>query len=149
MNSTVLSTKLFWLISRTALGVYSAVPIFGALKASLGVMRDENTFLVIHRSDGRGHSFPGGIQLPWESAQQALVREVREETGLNVTRSAVKLQYYSDVDVPVNITVFEMEARGEMRDSWEGTPCWLHATDLHRSLIASQRPILAIDRMYQ
>jgi hypothetical protein len=59
------------------------------------------------------------------------------------------LRYYSDVDVPVNVTVFEIEACGEMRDSWEGTPCWLHSSDLHPSLITSQHPVLAIDRMYQ
>jgi 8-oxo-dGTP pyrophosphatase MutT (NUDIX family) len=149
MCSRALSKNLFWLLSRTALAVYSRIPIFGSLKASLGVMQHENAFLVIHRDDGRGVSFPGGIQMPWESAQQALVREVREETGLHVTRSALSLQYYSNVDVPVNITVFEMEARGEMRDSWEGTPCWLPASDLHHSLIMSQRPILAIDGIHQ
>jgi len=139
----VLSKKLFWLISRTALAAYARMPIFGSLRGSLGVMRDGDTFLVIDRNDGRGVSFPGGIQLPWETAEETLVREVREETGLDVIKCVARLRYYSTVDVPVNITVFDMEACGEMRDSWEGTPRWLCVSDVRRSLIASQLPIIA------
>ena len=65
---------MFWILSRTGLAVYSRLPIFGRLKASVAVIRDSQTFLVIERSDKRGVSFPGGLALPWESAEQAMAR---------------------------------------------------------------------------
>jgi len=142
MLSHMLSKKLFWLASRTGLAVYSRFPVFGPLKAAVGVMRREDTLLVIERNDGRGLSFPGGIQLPWEKPEQALVREAREETGLEVTNLVFKLRYYSSAEVPVNLTVFEMEAEGQLRSSWEGMPCWLPLSEVRQRLIASQRPVL-------
>jgi 8-oxo-dGTP pyrophosphatase MutT (NUDIX family) len=142
MLSHMLSKKLFWLASRTGLAVYSRFPMFGPLNAALGVMRREDTLLVIERNDGRGVSFPGGIQLPWEKPEQALLRETREETGLQVTKLVLKLRYYSSADVPVNLTVFEMEAEGQLRSSWEGIPCWLAISEVRQRLIPSQRPIV-------
>ena len=105
-------------------------------------MRNQDTFLVVERNDGRGLSFPGGLQRLWETAEQALFREVREETGLEVSRSVFKLRYYSSVEIPLNITVFEVEAAGQLRGSWEGTPCWLPLSELHQRLLPSQRYIL-------
>jgi 8-oxo-dGTP pyrophosphatase MutT (NUDIX family) len=107
-------------------------------------MRCDNAFLVIVRNDGCGVSFPSGLQYPWENSEQALCREVREETGLDVTRSFVKLRYYSSAEVPVNLTVFEMEALGRLRGSWEGMSCWLHMAELRTSILPSQRWILEL-----
>jgi len=144
MISKAVSAKLFWLLSRSGLAIYSRFPLFGPLKAALGVMRRDDVFLVIDRNDGRGVSFPGGLQYPWESPEQACRREVREETGLNVTKSFVRLRYYSTADVPVNFTVFEIEAQGELRGSWEGTPCWLPIAELRKRLLASQHRLLEL-----
>lgn len=72
---------------------------------------------------------------------RTLRREVREETGLDVTRFIVKLRYYSSA-VPVNLTVFEVEAQGRLRGAWGGMPCWLHVAELRHRLVASQRRIL-------
>ena len=138
------SAKLFWVLSRSGLAIYSRFPLFGPLKAALGVMRRDDAFLVIDRNDGRGVSFPGGLQYPWETPEHACRREVREETGLKVTKSVLKLRYYSTVDVPVNFTVFEIEAQGQLRGSWEGTPCWLPIAELRKRLLASQHPFLEL-----
>ena len=140
----MLSKKLFWLLSRSGLFIYSRFPVFGPLKASLGVIRRGDVFLVIDRNDGRGVSFPGGLQYPWESVERALRREVREETGLDVVRSVVKLRYHSSAEVPVNHTVFEIDAHGRLRGSWEGRPCWLRIAELGHSLVPSQRRILEL-----
>ena len=53
---------------------------------ALGVIRDGGKFLVARRPEGAhlagAWEFPGGKLRPGESAEEALRREVREETGL-------------------------------------------------------------------
>jgi 8-oxo-dGTP pyrophosphatase MutT (NUDIX family) len=137
-----LSKHLFWLISRAGLFFYSRFPVFGPLRAAIGIITKDNTFLMIERNDGRGISFPGGLSLPWESAERAMVREVYEETGLRVTKSALKLRYYSTADVPVHVTVFDVEVEGVIRGSWEGSPGWVGVEELRTRLIAGQHPVL-------
>jgi len=137
-----LRKHLFWVVSRTGHFLYSHFPLFGPLKAAIGVIEKDGTFLMIERNDGRGLSFPGGLSLPWEDAEQALVREVLEETGLRVTNSVLRLRYYSSIDIPVNVTVFDVEVDGLMRGSWEGTPRWLRLPEVRRHVIAGQRPVV-------
>ena len=138
----VLKRYAFWILSRTGLAIYSRLPVFGALRVAVGVMRNDDGFLVIERSDGRGLSFPGGIAMPWEGTEQAMVREFSEETGLNVTHSHLKFSYFSDEEIPVNLAVFEVEAEGQLRASWEGTPCWLPTSALRQGLLPSQKRIV-------
>jgi len=45
---------------------------------------DEGRVLLIYRGDGRGWSLPGGMMEPGERIADCIVREVREETGLEV-----------------------------------------------------------------
>lgn len=81
--------------------------------------------------------------MPWEGIEQAMVREFSEETGLNVIHSRLKFEYFSHEEIPVNLAVFEVvEAEGQLRSSWEGTPCWLPATALRQRLLASQKRIV-------
>jgi len=55
------------------------------LPAVGAIIRDEaGRILLIRRGDGRGWSLPGGIMEPGESVVDSLVREVWEETGLQV-----------------------------------------------------------------
>lgn len=97
--------------------------------------------LVIDRSDGRGLSFPGGLAMPWETAENAMKREVAEETGLRVKRSLQLFEYCSSADVPVVITAFAVEADGDPKDSWEGSAVWLPLTDIRHRLLPSQKEI--------
>lgn len=142
MTLQTLPNRAFWLLSRTCVAFYSRFPILGTLKGVVGLIRSKDNFLVIERNDGRGLSFPGGLQFPWESAEKALVREVREETGLEVTRFLFKLRYYSSAEIPLNITVFDAETTGQLRSSWEGTPGWLPINELRKRILPSQRRIL-------
>ncbi|HXM22684.1 MAG TPA: NUDIX domain-containing protein [Terriglobales bacterium] len=141
MIATKLKRKMFWMFSRAGMAAYSRFPVFGVLNASLGVIKKNDAFLVIERNDGRGVSFPGGLAFPWETAEQAAVREIEEETGLKVTKSILKSRYYSSAELPVQVTVFETEADGQLRDSWEGSPSWLRLDELRPRIIPSQRCI--------
>lgn len=53
--------------------------------AAAAIIRDERgQVLLIRRGDGRGWSLPGGIMEPGERIVDCVVRETREETGLEV-----------------------------------------------------------------
>ena len=58
----------------------------------------------------------------------------------------MKLKYYSDADVPCNISVFEVQASGELKNSWEGSPQWTTVTETEQRLLPSQRPVLELLR---
>ncbi len=139
--------NLFWLISRVALGCYRCVPLFGRLRASIGIIRDGDRVLVIRRNDGRGLCFPGGLAHPWETDEEALVREVEEETGLRAQSVEFAVRYDSDGEIPVRIAVFHVKAEGEPRGSWEGTPDWVELAEAHARILRSQK--YAVERLQQ
>ncbi|MFZ0732899.1 MAG: NUDIX domain-containing protein [Candidatus Sulfotelmatobacter sp.] len=116
------------------------------MRASIGIICREHRFLAIHRNDGRGFSLPGGIAGWREGEESTLRREVHEETGLRVTNLALETRYQSTADVPCTISVFTVEADGELRESWEGTPQWLSLGELEPKLIKSQKPALELMR---
>lgn len=53
--------------------------------ASVAVILQGNRILLLNRSDGLGLSLPGGFIDLYENAEKAVIREVFEETGINVT----------------------------------------------------------------
>lgn len=131
----------FAVISRVGLAVYSRFPIFGSLRASVGLIRNDDQILVIERSDGRGLSLPGGLAFAWENSTSTLVREILEETGLSVTQAVFLFEYRATADIPCSVSVFEVEAEGELTDSWEGFPRWLSLEQARPLLIPSQQRI--------
>jgi 8-oxo-dGTP pyrophosphatase MutT (NUDIX family) len=135
--------RLFGVISRTCTAAYARFPVFGALRGATAVIRRDRLFLVIERSDGLGLAFPGGLAHFWESEEQALCREVREETGLCLTKHSLLLRYSASVPYPSRVAVFAAQAQGELRPSWEGIPRWVDMAELRRGLMPNQRPILA------
>jgi 8-oxo-dGTP pyrophosphatase MutT (NUDIX family) len=142
-----LKKDMFWLVSRGAMGCYRRLPVFGRLRASLGIIRDSERVLVIRRNDGRGLCFPGGLAYAWETDEQALVREVREETGLRVNSSEFAFRYDSSKEIPVRIAVFETRAEGELRGSWEGTPDWVVLAEARAGILRSQEYV--VERLLQ
>jgi 8-oxo-dGTP pyrophosphatase MutT (NUDIX family) len=139
-----LKRRLFWIVARTCFTLYHWFPLFGLLRASIGIIRQGETFLVIQRNDGRGLSLPGGIAGWKETEEETLRREVLEETGLNVTSQELRMRYESRTDVPCTISVFEVEASGELKNSWEGAPRWITVAELDRYLLRSQRPVIEL-----
>jgi len=131
-------------IARTCFTLYRFFPLCGTLRAAIGIIHRDEKILMSHRNDGRGLSLPGGISKWRETAEQTLAREILEETGLSVTGKELKLKYYSDADVPCNISVFAVQASGELKNSWEGCPQWMTATEIEPGLLPSQRPVLEL-----
>lgn len=133
---------LFWIVSRIAFGLYKAFPIFGDLRAAVGLIQREGKYLVIQRNDGRGLSFPGGIARPFEPESTTLVREVREETGLITEDHELLFAYRTDIDIPCRITVFRIQASGTLCESWEGVPQWVPVSELQARVARSQLPVV-------
>lgn len=133
---------LFRVIARSAIAIYSRVPIFGYLRASVAVLRKDDLILVIDRNDARGFSFPGGLAHAGETAEQTMRREVEEETGLKVEKSSFLFDYRSTADIPCVVSVFEVEASGGLAESWEGAPRWLSRAEIKPRLLPSQAEVL-------
>jgi 8-oxo-dGTP diphosphatase len=138
--------RLFWIVARTCFPLYHWFPLFGTLRASIGIIQHNGKFLIIHRNDGRGFSLPGGISGRNETAEESLRREIMEETGLSVTGKELLLEYYSEADVPCNISVFAVQASGDPKNSWEGSPQWMTVDELEPRFVQSQRPVLEVLR---
>lgn len=141
-----LKRRLFWIVARTCFTLYRWFPLFGSLRASIAIIRRGQSFLVIQRNDGRGFSLPGGISGRKEAEIDTLHREVLEETGLAVTGEELRMRYHSTAEVPCYIAVFEIEASGELKDSWEGSPRWMTISEVEPQLMNSQRPVLELLR---
>ncbi len=94
------------------------------------------------RNDGRGICFPGGIAGWRESEESAVRREVTEETGMTATDVRFLLRYRSTADLPCLISVFEVQATGDLKTSWEGTLHWMTIPEIEKQILKSQRPAL-------
>lgn len=142
MTLEAVRRRAFWWVSRIGIAVYRRFPLFGTLRASVAIIQQGQQYLAIRRNDGRGFSFPGGLAMPWESDEQALKREVAEETGLQLTSFELTLRYHSAADIPCDISVFRAQATGQLRGSWEGSPEWVAIADLRPHIIKSQSLII-------
>jgi 8-oxo-dGTP pyrophosphatase MutT (NUDIX family) len=137
---------LFWIVARTCFALYRRFPLFGTLRASIAIIQRDQKFLVIQRNDGRGLSMPGGLAGWKETEEETMRREVLEETGLRVTRQELRMHYHSTADVPCDISVFEVQAKGELKNSWEGSPQWMTMAEIEPRMLKSQRPVLELIR---
>jgi 8-oxo-dGTP pyrophosphatase MutT (NUDIX family) len=132
----------FWLISRTAIFLYRRFPLFGPIPGSIAIIRRDGGFLAIKRNDGYGLGLPGGLARPWETAEQALRREVREETGLELITADLRFEFQTSILYPTRTTVFEATAEGRVHNSWEGAAAIVSLADLDRHIMPTQRPVV-------
>ena len=143
MPNPLFRARVFWLISRMGHAIYGRFPILGRIRGSVAVIRREGGYLVIRRNDGLGLGFPGGIARRKEPPEQAVRREVREETGLSVERAELLFDFRLDKPFPVHTFVFEVNTKGELRESWEGVPVVVGLEELEKGIVVSQRPIVS------
>jgi 8-oxo-dGTP pyrophosphatase MutT (NUDIX family) len=139
-----LKRRLFWIVARTGIFFYRWFPVFGYLRASIAIIYRDGRFLVIERNDKRGVSLPGGIAGWKENEEEALHREVFEETGLRIIRLELRMRFRSTADVPCDVAVFEVQATGPLKDSWEGSPQWMTVAEIDSRILKSQRPVLEL-----
>jgi 8-oxo-dGTP pyrophosphatase MutT (NUDIX family) len=143
-TADILKRRLFWIVARTCFALYRRFPLFGSLRASIATIQRSEQFLIILRNDGRGVSLPGGIARWKETEEETLRREVFEETGLRITSQELRLHFDSTADVPCHVAVFEAQAIGELKGSWEGSPQWMTVAELAPRILPSQRPVLEL-----
>lgn len=89
-----------------------------------GVLIENNSLLLLHQDvdEDRGWSLPGGTLEEGESLEEGLVREMREETGLEVTIG--ELLYIADLIKKdthvVHLTFTVKKVGGKIGDIAEG-----------------------------
>jgi 8-oxo-dGTP pyrophosphatase MutT (NUDIX family) len=137
-----LKPRLFWLISRAAHVTYARLPIFGALRGAVAIIRRDHGYVMVERSDGYGLAFPGGMSPPWEKPETTVRREVTEETGLQVAGVDFKFDFHSSQPFATHTYVFEVDATGELKRSWEGVPQVVRLSEMKGRLMISQQPML-------
>ncbi|MFQ5629856.1 MAG: NUDIX hydrolase [bacterium] len=102
------------------------------------VVQDGEKYLMIKRRDGRGYGLPGGYIKLHESAEEAAIREVKEETGYDIELRGVreilsgkrKKTRVRAVDIIYNAKIIG----GEMRNSLEGQCHWVQLDEVRNSM---------------
>lgn len=140
--SARLPQNAFYWLSQFAVAVYGRLPIFGPVRSAVGLVRHDDRWLTVARADRRGQCFPGGVAVPWESDEECLRREIKEETGLRVTHCHYLFEYFDRKFLPGSICVYQAEAEGELKASWEGDPSWISLEELAPHIFPPQHVIL-------
>lgn len=120
------------------------------IRVAAGVLVDaRGRFLAAQRPAGKiaagKWEFPGGKIEAGESPEQALVRELQEELGVNVTQSRplIRIQHaYSDRDVSMWVYLVQ-QWNGEIQAHDGQAFCWGQVSELRQlDLLGADGPIL-------
>ncbi len=93
------------------------------------IIKDGKVLSVSRKTDHNDRGFPGGKVDPGETDQEALVREVFEETGLTITRSRMVDERMDECGVLVKMFVVD-EFEGEINTTEAGLVEWVDPVDL-------------------
>jgi mutator protein MutT len=108
-----------------------------------GVVRNGGSYLVMKRSDQAEHSpgkweFPSGKPLYKESMEDAIMREVREETGLNVELGNRIVSETEGTVAQLIVVTYICESRSRnVTPSFEHTEFkWMSVDDIGKMILA-------------
>jgi len=106
--------------------------------------------LAIERQDGLGYSLPGGVIRSDETVEEALHREVQEETGCEIAVAGLVGVFSGPHRDPrfnsASIVYAATVVGGLLRNSREGRACWLDPQDVPSRLAFDEIEVL---REYQ
>lgn len=102
-----------------------------SVSVSAAVVREDGSFLAVRRRDNGHWEPPGGVLELDETIEEALLREVREETGVVVSLERLS-GVYKNMRRGIVALVFRCSpASGELRPSEETSEvAWLKASDV-------------------
>lgn len=111
------------------------------------LIKKEEKFLFLNYSYMKGYGLPGGLVSTGEDIEQALKREVREETGLGVASSTFFTSTTSTFyGLPTICIVFYVEVKGKEIASEEGSLLWLNIEDV-KGKMAYESAEMVIQKM--
>jgi 8-oxo-dGTP diphosphatase len=124
----------------------------GVIRVAAGIIVRDGRILIAQRKDGGRHAgrweFPGGKIEPGERPEDALVREIREELGVEIRVGKLRAMlshFYEKEGVRVEIHVFMAEIRSgepenlDVRDSRWVLPAELGGYDF----VEADRPLVS------
>ncbi|WP_280437772.1 NUDIX hydrolase [Nocardia carnea] len=104
------------------------------------VIDDRGAVLMQRRSDSGNWSFPGGTMEIGETLEQCVIRETKEETGLDVDPEHVVAYADGEVRQEFNITFYARVTGGDITVSAESTevafltPAHLQTLPMHETV---------------
>ncbi len=96
------------------------------LASATGIVINKGKILVIELSYKKGLALPGGLVKPGETFEEAVVREVAEETGLEVRVKRLIGVFPDYENFPtVNLAYECDQINGKLKSSREGNAKWI------------------------
>lgn len=94
------------------------------------ITKGKSQVLLIDLSYKKGFALPGGGVNIGENLEEALIREVKEETNCDITSMTYFKSYHSVFyGIPVIHAVFSVSIKGKLKSSDEGEAFWIDVDD--------------------
>lgn len=94
------------------------------------IERDGQVLGVSRKNNATAFGLPGGAVEPGESLEQAAIRELKEETGLNVSNLKAIFERGPSPDDEYSCTTFTGDIAGDIFTNESGVVAWVSWNDL-------------------